>query len=213
MKIGFIPSLLMITLLLAGCGGSAETTAPQTTMVQPPVTTSATAPITQSTVSPPVSVTASLPSTPTNTVTTKTATQSVSTIPLITSAELYDGYVKLHFNPVSLVTENPNYVTVDAREIEPYNASHVPATVSIIPNIYNTSVGSDAIKNQLITLPKGVLIVFYDNDMDLAPGLAQQLLDLNKSMSLGYDSANVKVLSGGFGSWRELNYPTMSAEQ
>jgi rhodanese-related sulfurtransferase len=213
MKTRILISLLIVPLLLAGCGGGEETTASQTTMVQPPVTTSTAPTSIKPTALPSASVTPATTLTPTKTATISPGTQPVSTIPSITSKELYEGYVKLHFNPVSLVTENPNYVTVDAREIEGYNKSHVPATISIIPNSYNTSVGADAIKNQLITLPKGELIVFYDDDMALAPGLAQQFLDLNKSMSLGYDPANVKILAGGFGSWRELNYPTMSAEQ
>jgi rhodanese-related sulfurtransferase len=182
-------------------------------MVQSTVTTSVVPSNSKTTTLPPTSVTSLPPVTPSNTTPATTVSQSGSNIPLITVDDLYNNYVKLHFNPESMVTENPNYVTVDAREIEGWNGAHIPAAINIIPNIYNTAVGADAIKNELITLPKDVLIVFYDDFQDLAPALAQEFLDLNKTMNLGYDPANVKVLAGGFNDWSEKHYPTMSAEQ
>jgi rhodanese-related sulfurtransferase len=227
MKTGILISFLVVPLLFVGCSRAQETTAPPITKVQPTMTTSMTPQPTNTqpavsssivpssskvTTMPPTSVTSAPPVTPSSTPST-TVTQSGSNIPSITVDDLYNNYVKLHFNPESMVTENPNYVTVDAREIEGWNGAHIPAAISIVPNIYNTEVGADAIKNELIVLPKDVLIVFYDDFQDLAPALAQEFLDLNKTMNLGYNPANVKVLAGGFNYWSEKHYPTMSAEQ
>jgi rhodanese-related sulfurtransferase len=110
-------------------------------------------------------------------------------------------------------TIEPNYATIDARGIAEYDQAHIPAAININPAIYGTDSEKQSIVNNLITLPQGVLLVFFDDNMDYAPGLAQQFLDLNKSRNLGYDPANVKIMSGGYAAWTAKDLPSLSSAQ
>jgi hypothetical protein len=97
--------------------------------------------------------------------------------------------------------------------MDSWNAAHIPEALSIVPNTDNTPSGAAAIIMQLQMIPKDKLIVFYDDNLDLAPALAQQFLGLNISSRLGYDPANVKILAGGFVRWMALNYPNKNLSQ
>jgi hypothetical protein len=211
--------LLIAPLLLIGCGGTQTTTTP-TTVVQV-TTTAATTPVVATTSS--TSTTAKPTTTPVVTSTppaTTASTTSKPPNPTVTSAFKYisadDLYalVKVSYDPLTMTTDgNAPYVTVDCRVLESWNISHIPSAVSIVPNTYNTAVGEEEIKFGLSNLPKGKLIVFWDDFVDLAPGLAQRFVDFNKSNNLGYDTSQIRVLSGGYSAWTAKSYPTLSAEQ
>jgi rhodanese-related sulfurtransferase len=194
----------MLPLLLLGCNGSDQTTN-TAIMPKPQVATSTFSTGTKST------VTTTAP--PPTTTPAKTINQPASTISLITAEDLYENYVKPHYDPETLITDNANYATVDARDMDSWNAAHIPDALSIVPNTDNTPAGAELVRLQLLMIPKDKLIVFYDDNLDLAPALAQQFLDINASKHLGYDPANVKILAKGFVKWMELNYPNKNLSQ
>jgi rhodanese-related sulfurtransferase len=92
-----------------------------------------------------------------------------------------------------------DFITVDVRDINSFDNGHV-AKSSNIPQDTN----KDIIANQLIVLPKDMLIVFYDDGDELdAAEMAQRLIDFRS----GYDPAKIVILSDGFNRWMELAYP------
>jgi rhodanese-related sulfurtransferase len=211
---------LIASLLLAGCGGTQTTTLP-TTAVQ--ITTTATTTPVATTTSPASTTVKSTTSTtvatttpPVSTVVTTSAPPNptvTSTFRYISADDLY-ALVKVSYDPLTMTTDgNAPYVTIDCRVLESWNAAHIPSAVSIVPNTYNTAVGEEEIKFGLSNLPKGKLLVFWDDFVDLAPALAQRLVDLNKSNNWGYDTGQIRILSGGFSGWTAKSYPTLSAEQ
>jgi len=213
MKALTIVSLFIVPFLLLGCNSAGKTTAQHpaiTTTTSPPAATSppqvATSPI-------PPSTKSSIPATASPTTAPASTTRPASTIAFITAEDLYENYVKPHYDPETLITDNANYATVDARDMDSWNAAHIPDALSISPNIDNIPAGAEAIRLQLLMIPKDKLIVFYDDNLDIAPALAQQFLDMNASKHLGYDPANVKILAKGFVRWMELNYPNKNLSQ
>jgi hypothetical protein len=209
-----INGALLFTLLLfsVGCSGS-EGVAIATSTSSTKITENAntpTAPVTTTLV--PAALT-TLPSSsaapqPTSTVITATAT-----IKLITVEELY-AMVKVFYNEdLGDTYETAPYATVDCRIINGWNLAHIPQAVSIEPNIYHTESGLATIESNLKMLPKGKLLVFYDDDLEMAPALANLFLELNKNEDLGYDPLNVRILKEGFVAWMDLKYPTRSAAQ
>jgi rhodanese-related sulfurtransferase len=139
-------------------------------------------------------------------------TQPPGAIPLMTSVEFYT-LVKSFFDPVSLLSPGATYLPVDAREFNEWINGHIPAAVSVPSNIYQTDTGAMSVDDDLQMLPKDVLLVFYDEYLDQAAGVAQRFLELNESRNLGYDPANVRMLSDGFKTWKALGYPTIDAAQ
>jgi rhodanese-related sulfurtransferase len=217
LKAKFLIGLLVIPLLMIGCSKTPATTVPPTTeVVVPPTTVKTTAP----TSTPPVvsttakvSTTAPVVSTTPPVVSTTKPVQPTTNLPTITPQDYYNNYVVKSYNPDTMKTVNPNYLSIDARGIDQYNQSHIPDAFNINPVVYGTDSEKQSIINNMLMLPKGVLLVFFDDDMTLAPGLAQSFLDLNQSRNLGYDPAMVKVLAGGFTAWRAADYPGLSAAQ
>jgi rhodanese-related sulfurtransferase len=212
LKKRIIMCLLIVPLLLIGCGGTKTTPSP-TTKVQ--VTT--TAATTQ------VATTTAKPATSTPVITTPPATTAATSKPptvtatsafkYISADDLY-ALVKLSYDSLTMKTnENAPYVTIDCRVLESWNIAHIPSAVSIVPNTYNTAVGEEEIKFGLSNLPKDKLIVFWDDFVDLAPAMAQKFVDLNKSNNWGYDTTQIRILSGGFSAWSGKSYPSLSAEQ
>jgi rhodanese-related sulfurtransferase len=213
--------LLIAPLLLIGCGGTKTTTSPTTTIqVTTPTattpmatTTSPASTTTQPTTSTPVVT--SPPPTTTASITSKPPTSATvtSAFQYISADDLY-ALVKVSYNPLTMTTDgNAPYITIDCRVLESWNISHIPSAVSIVPNTYDTAVGEEEIKYGLSNLPKGKLLVFWDEFVDLAPALAQRFVDLNKSNNWGYDTTQIRILSGGFSAWTGKQYPTLSAEQ
>jgi rhodanese-related sulfurtransferase len=109
----------------------------------------------------------------------------------------------------ALDTGIENYVAVDVRILEDFNTAHVQLAINIPPDLYNTQAGNESILNDLKMLPTNQLIIFYDEDEDAAPQMAQKLLDLN----LGFKKDNIRILKGGMRKWMAEGLPTRSAEQ
>jgi rhodanese-related sulfurtransferase len=140
------------------------------------------------------------------------ATQSPGAISLMTSVEFY-ALVKPFFDPVSLLSPGATYLPVDTREFEEWRNGHIPSAVSVPSNIYHTDTGAASVDADLQMLPTDMLLVFYDEYLDQAAGVAQRFLELNESRNLGYDPSNVRILSDGFAIWKTLGYPTIDAAQ
>ena len=206
MKRSMLLGLLIVPLLLVGC--AKETTPPTTNLVVPTTT----APVVTTTTKPATSapVTTALPPPTTSKTPVSTAT---SAFKMISADDLY-ALVKVSYDPLSMATDaNAPYVTVDARLVDSWNIAHIPAAISIPPNSYNTDIGQQEIEYLLQNLPKGKLVVFWDDFVDVAPVLAQQFVDLNAKKNWGFDVSQIRILSGGFDAWNEKNYPNLSAAQ
>jgi rhodanese-related sulfurtransferase len=190
MKSTVIASLLVISLLLAGCGGTQAAT-PSTSAVKPVATTAAPAAATTATTKPPA--------------TGAQVSAPAATLPkgvkYITPEELYPQY------KVGDETLLWTYQSVDTRETGPFNKGHIRNAVNIPPDTYNTASAKESIITGLKDLPKDNMIVFYDDAEINAIALAGQLA------GMGYDNLDIRVLKGGMDAWTAAGYPSRSAEQ
>jgi rhodanese-related sulfurtransferase len=194
-----LTGMLVMFVLAVSCSGASTTeqsTAPATTANAPTTSKTTSAPAVNTAV-PSSTQTAALP--PTTSATPK---------PSSDFAYIIDTDLLAMLNK-ALDTGIENYIAVDLRVLEDYNVAHVQQAINIPPDLYNTQAGKESIINDLKMLPANQLIIFYDDDEDAAPQMAQKLLDLN----LGYKKDNIRILKGGMQKWMAEGLPTRSAEQ
>ena len=191
-------SLVLVTLLSVACGGSDETTNPATT----PTTTN---PVTTPTT--------------TNPVTTEPPDPTTTTPPNPTTTVYEDGFARVTCEEIHAIMDaDPNWRSfanikpVDARSSLDYDQARVPYADNV-PNVLFTELATRARQTQLKILPKDHLLIFFcDTSGPMTVDLAQQLVDLNAELNLGFDINNIVILEGGLNRWLELGYATSNAE-
>lgn len=105
-----------------------------------------------------------------------------------------------------MIDRGDSLVLVDVRNQSSYKVAHIPGAINI-PLYPEKPLTQELVADELLGLPKNMLIIFYC----ACPGdeesgeMAGKILSLNA----GYEAANIKVLWRGYLRWRELNYPVV----
>ena len=77
-----------------------------------------------------------------------------------------------------------------------------------IPNATDTEMPLNERQDNLKLLSRNIILVFYDQGEETtAADLAQQLVDLNEELDLGFNVEDIRILEGGFDRLLKLSYP------
>jgi hypothetical protein len=143
---------------------------------------------------------------------TSTITENTTRIPP------EDGFARITCEEVfQMMSDHPDdwynyFFAIDVRSrVEGWNGRLL--NVRNIPNVNVTGTEDSYLslwerQEELKSLLKDVILVFYDQGEEAtAADLAQQLVDLNEELDLGFDVKNIRILEGGFDRWQVLSYP------
>ena len=133
-------------------------------------------------------------------------TETVTSTITKTSIPAEDGFIRITCEEVA---STPYYIAFDARTGVGIYDERLPATSYWIRFNKLNQMSVEEIRSEFSIIPRKSILVFYDwGEETSAAYLAQQVVDLNEELTLGFNVEDIRILEGGFGKWQALYYPT-----